>query len=282
MNAISPTDALAHSRNPGIRIRLERRVPDLTPAELQQLRNLLVRHGVLCLVEQPVTPGELRAVAARWGEVIELPPGLALSNPEPGFPSITRVGNLRPDGSIIPSMRFAEYWHHDGDFWSPGRNAIVNFLSSVRVPQVGGNTGLLDGCAAYESLPASDRESLSGAYIWVRASEISDFKSATPEELPPDVRHPVCLPHPVSGRIALYLPDSSSGIQRADGTLWGQVQSLIDASVTRVGIHEHRWSEGDLVLMDNLQVLHRGMGGYGDHPRLLYRCQARLSVPPAP
>ncbi len=35
---------------------------------------------------------------------------------------------------------------------------------------------------------------------------------------------------------------------------------------------------GDLVLMDNLQVMHRGMGGYGDHPRLLYRCQARVPV----
>lgn len=38
------------------------------------------------------------------------------------------------------------------------------------------------------------------------------------------------------------------------------------------------WSPGDLVLMDNLQVMHRGMGGYGDHPRLLYRCQARVPV----
>jgi hypothetical protein len=56
-----------------------------------------------------------------------LPGGLALSNQEPDLPSITRVGNIRPDGSTIPSGRFAEYWHHDGDFWildSPMRSSI--------------------------------------------------------------------------------------------------------------------------------------------------------------
>jgi taurine dioxygenase len=54
------------------------------------------------------------------------------------------------------------------------------------------------------------------------------------------------------------------------------VDSLIESALRAQGIVEHVWSEGDLVIMDNLQVMHRGMGGYGDHPRLMYRCQARV------
>jgi taurine dioxygenase len=186
------------------------------------------------------------------------------------------LGQRRPDGSIIPSARFAEYWHHDGDFWAPGQNFIVNFLSSVRVPAVGGNTGFLDSRLAYEKLDLAQQAELAGAYICVRASEISDFKKAAPHEIPPDARHPVLRPHPLTGQIALYLPDSSTGIQKRDGQSWGTVESLIDASQQKLGIFEHVWSPGDLVIMDNLQVMHRGMGGYADHPRLLYRCQARV------
>lgn len=258
-----------------IRIQLERRISELMDQDIALLLQVLARHGVICLVGQPVSPKELQDFTSRWGEVVVLPGGLALSNPQPGFPSITRVGNIRPDNSIIPSIRFAEYWHHDGDFWAPGKNFIINFLSSVRVPAVGGNTGFLDTRLAYAKLDPAEKSDLEGAYICVRASEISDFKRAAAHEIPPDVRHPVLMPHPITGEIALYLPDSSTGIQKKDGRPWGTVESLIESSQKKLGIHEHVWAAGDLVIMDNVQVMHRGMGGYADHPRLLHRCQAR-------
>jgi taurine dioxygenase len=277
MNPCSPGASLHVSRRLGIRIQLSRRIPDLADQDIALLLQVLALHGVICIGGQFLRPHELQDFASRWGEVVILPAALALANQEPGLPSITRVGNIRPDGSIIPSVRFAEYWHHDGDFWPPERHFIINFLSSVRVPTEGGNTGFLDSRLAYGKLDLSQRAELDGAYIWVRPSEISDFKCAAPHELPPDVRHPVLLPHPITGDIALYLPDSSTGIQTKDGQLWGTVQSLIDSSQQKVRIFEHVWTEGDLVIMDNLQVMHRCMGGYGDQKRLLYRCQARIS-----
>jgi taurine dioxygenase len=232
---------------------------------------------VLCIVRQPpIAPRQLHDFCRRWGEVVELPAGLALANQEPGLPSITRVGNIRPDGSIIPGVRFAEYWHHDGDFWQPGRNFIVNFLSAVRISPVGGRTGFLDSRLGYEMLSDSERADLADAHIWVRASEISDFKKAAPHELPPDARHPVCLPHPITKQIALYLPDSSTGIQKMDGQFLTTVESVIESFQEKVGLYEHAWADGDMLIIDNLQVMHRSMGGYGNHPRLLYRCQARV------
>jgi taurine dioxygenase len=238
----------------------------------------MVYHGLICFVGQPVQPQELDDFTSRWGEVIELTGGLTNENQEPGVPSITRVGNIRPDGSIIHDVHFAEYWHHDGDFWAPGKNFLVNFLSGAVIPSVGGQTGFLDTRRAYEILGDAQRKELEGASICVRASEISDFQNATPDELPPDAEHPVLFPHPVSQQIALYLPDSSTGIRSRDGALIGSPGDLIDPLMTDLGIYEHVWEVDDLLITDNLQVMHRSMGGYGDEPRLLYRCQARLSV----
>ena len=277
----TPQNAFDQQRQLCIRLQLDRDIRDLAHEDIRLLLDLLAHHGVLCLVGQPtIEPRQLHDFASKWGEVIELTSGLALTNQEPGVPSITRVGNIRPDGSIIAGVRFAEYWHHDGDFWAPGKNFIVNFLSSVQVPSTGGQTGFLDSRLAYDTLEDSQRTALADAYICVRASDISDFKKAEPQELPPNVRHPVLFPHPLTKQIALYLPDSSTGIQTRDGRSLGPVSNLVDSLQMKLGIIEHSWVEGDLLITDNLQVMHRSMGGYGDNPRLLYRCQARMAAGP--
>ena len=272
-----PKDALHEPRQLGIRLKLDRTIVDLSVQEVRELLDLLARHGVLCIVDQPpIRPGQLRDFVSRWGEVIELPPGLSHANQEPGLSSITRVGNMRPDGSIIPNVHFGEYWHHDGDFWPPGKNFIVNFLSCARVPPVGGNTGFLDSRLAYQKLSDQQKTELAGAHICVRASDISDFKRASRSELPPDVEHPVVLAHPLTSELALYLPDSSTGIQKRNGQSLGSVQDLLTPLLRLLTPLEHAWEEGELLIIDNLQTMHRSMGGYGDHSRLLYRCQARI------
>jgi taurine dioxygenase len=273
----SPQEALHLDRQLGIRVRLDQSILNLKEEDIAVLFDVLVRHGVFCLVDQPpIAPSQLHDIVARWGDIIELPPGLALANQEPRFPSITRVGNIRPDGSIIPDVTFAEYWHHDGDFWPPGQNFVVSFLSTVKVPSTGGRTGYLDTQLAFQLLEASLRDELAGAYICVRASEIPDFKHASPEEIPPDVQHPVLLSHPAMDQTVLYLPDSTSGIQKKNGEFLMTVENLVEALKSKLPVFEHAWSEGDLLITDNLQVMHRSMGGYGNHPRLLYRCQARI------
>ena len=270
--------ALEAPRQIGIRVTLGQPLIDLDETDLARIKSLLALHGAICLENQPLEPTELHDFVEKWGEVIKLTGGLTNKNQEPGLPSITRVGNIRTDGSIIPGVNFSEYWHHDGDFWAPGENFIINFLNSVVVPPVGGRTGFIDTLRAYALLTDLQKSELEGAWICVRGSEISDFKNAAVHELPADAEHPLLFPHPQTGKIVLYVPDSSTGIQSADGQLISTSQSLIDSLILQAGIYEHEWQQGDLVITDNLQAMHRSMGGYGDNPRLLYRCQARIPM----
>lgn len=105
--------------------------------------------------------------------------------------------------------------------------------------------------------------------------DIDDFKKASPDEVPPPARHPVLFPHPLTQQLALYLPDSSTGTQKANRDYSGEVRALGDRIRQRVSALEHVWAVGDLLIVDNLQAMHRPIGGYGDYPRLLYRCQVR-------
>ena len=276
MTHFTPQQALHQPRQLGIRIRLGPAATTPPNGELDTLQTLLNRHGVICLAEQRLSPRELQAFASSWGEIIRLPAGLAFSNQEPGLPAIARVGNVRADGSIIPGARYGEYWHHDGDFWPPGEHFVINFLLGVHIPEAGGNTGFWDARLAYERLSDELREALDGASIVVKASDISDFRDAKAIDLPPDARHAVFQVHPIDGTVALYLPDAPDGIQARTGEPFGAVADLLAALQRRQGIYEHCWREGDLLIIDNLQVMHRSMGRFGDHPRLLHRCQCRV------
>ena len=270
-------DSLQQPRQIAIKFDIKKSITDLDEVELNLLKENLIHHGIICLSNQRIQPIDLRNFTQKWGEVLILPEGLAFNNQEPNLPEIARVGNVKPDGSIVPSSTLAEYWHHDGDFWQFGENHILNFLYGVSIPKQGGQTGFLDTRKAYQDLSEQEKTELQGSYVVVHSSDISDFNDSKEEEKPKDATQPVCFPHPISKQIALYLPESNTGIQKGDKIL-GYSKDFIDAIVEKQGILAYVWTAGDLLIWDNLQVMHRSMGGYFDEPRLLFRCQARVKL----
>ncbi|MCD6020211.1 MAG: taurine catabolism dioxygenase, TauD/TfdA family protein [Bacteroidetes bacterium] len=268
-------NVLSQARQIAIKINVERSISDLNAEELNLLKSNLMHHGIICITNQDITPVELKNFVERWGEVLKLPAGLAFNNQEPGLPEIARVGNVKPDGSLVQNSTLAEYWHHDGDFWQYGENHIINFLHGVQIPKQGGKTGFLDTRKAYNDLPHSEREKLADSYTIVHSSDIDDFKDVIESERPKDARHPVCLPNPFTKELALYLPESHTGIEK-DGGVIGTSVDYIERIQAEQGIFEHAWTPGDILIWDNLQVMHRSMGGYFNEPRLLFRCQAKL------
>lgn len=243
--------------------------------DFQRLRQAIPEHGVVVLKNQSLDVAQLVALTRRFGEPVVLPEGLRFNNIEQQHPEVARVSNILPDGTLLPGHRAAEYWHNDGDFWQPGRNYIFNLLHSKIVPQVGGQTGFVDLRAAYEQLPTDLKTELDDKHVLVCCDDIPDFKDALPEERQPDALHAVKHTHIETQRTGLYFGHAQAQLHSVPIETSKRIMAALVAAIEQPELqYVHEWEPGDLLIWDNTSVMHRGMGGYHDYPRLLYRTQA--------
>ena len=248
--------------------------------EFHRVREAIPRHGVVLLKKQSFDLDQLVAITKRFGEPVHLPEGLRFNNTYDSYPEIARVSNVLPDGTLLRNHKAAEYWHSDGDFWQPGRNYLFNLLYAEVVPPVGGGTGFVDLRDAYHSLSQKTQNEIEDLSVLVRCDDIPDFKDAAPEERQPDARHRIKHIHVETGAVGLYIGHTKATIDgiapsESNRIISTLVQAIEDTTLQYV----HQWEPGDLLIWDNTSVMHRSMGGYLDHPRVLYRTQAFISNP---
>lgn len=84
--------------------------------------------------------------------------------------------------------------------------------------------------------------------------------------------HPVVRVHPETGERGLFIGDFAHqivGLSTGDSR---DILRMLQSHVTRPeNVMSHRWSEGELVLMDNRITQHYASDDYGDLPRELHR-----------
>ena len=107
---------------------------------------------------------------------------------------------------------------------------------------------------------------------------LNQEKEVTPEQRakrPPSV-HPVFLTHPITGKKVLYCnPGYAVRINELDEAESDRVlEMLFEHQLQDRFLHTHTWSEGDLLIWDNIGTLHNAIPDYGpDEHRLMKRCQ---------
>ena len=110
---------------------------------------------------------------------------------------------------------------------------------------------------------------------------VSDFATAPPEDIAPFGMphvHNAIQTHPISGETCLYLPLNPEGLwDTRDQAHWASSRTVWERLEASGWAYDHEWREGDVLLWDNLQVLHRAGGGFGDRPRLLLRTQTMFA-----
>ena len=112
-----------------------------------------------------------------------------------------------------------------------------------------------DTYVAAEALPRAARADLEHRQVIY-----FDPRRPSPAELPRscDAMHPVLLPHPHTGRRALYVNDFAdriAGMDRAESdAVLARLRAHLDAEAPT---YTHRWRTGDLVLWDNVGLQHR-------------------------
>ncbi|MFC4951053.1 TauD/TfdA dioxygenase family protein [Pseudonocardia sp. GCM10023141] len=251
--------------------------PTLSPA----LAEALHRHRLLVFPRQHLNHADLLVASANFGAVdTDVDRRYAVG----GFPGITTVSNIVEGGTpagIYDGDDEVE-WHADNSF--KPRLTRATLLYSVITPELGGQTRFADSTRAYTDLPAELKERIEGlraihsiqrlAALQTQASGGQSSAAAGSLASRPEVEHPLVQTHPVTGARSILL--GSMVIRGIVGLAEKDTNRLLDDLLERVTstpyVYTHRWSQGDLVVWDNLAILHTASPcDSSRHHRLLYR-----------
>jgi len=258
----------------------------LDDGQFRAVIDAIAAHGVLCFPAQRLTSQQLFEFSSRFGTP-EINVGGMYQ--EPGLPQVMVLSNIVRDGKPIGIGDAGQDWHTDMSY--SGTVAFANVLYALEVPHRDGRplgeTRFSDMAAAYDTLPEDVRAKIEGRTathdfekFWemMRREKNSPRPplSAAQRAAKPPVSHPLVLRHPLSGRRTLYANPGYAmfvdGMDRAESD--ALLAFLFEHQVQERFVHVHRWTQGDLLMWDNLRTIHKAIGDYGPtEPRLIKRCQ---------
>ena len=258
---------------------------------------------------KPLPPAASEAIEAAWRErLVVVFRGQNLSDPQliafsknfgeldpPGpnpygesfnkqHPEINIISNVIEQGRPIGSLGDGEaVWHADMTYVQVPPKAAVLHALEVPPPEAGGNTYFANMFAAYEALPAELKQAAAGKIAVHDASRNSAGELRKGYQPVTDVRetvgahHPLIRTEPKSGRKALFLGRRPNayvlGLELAES------EALLDAlwrhaTQPRFAMC-HRWRLGDVLMWNNLAVLHRRDPFDPTTRRVMHRSQIR-------
>jgi len=236
----------------------------LSRSDVEAIEGVWRERLVVVFHDQSLSDPELIAFSKNFGELD--PPG---PNPygQPflkDHPELNVISNVVESGKPIGNLGDGEaVWHADMTYVDVPPKAAL--LHSLEIPPTGGNTYFANMFAAYASLPADLKQATEGKIAVHDASTNSagllrkGYKEVTDVRQTVGARHPLVRVEPKSGRKALFLgrrpnayvvgldvPDSEALLD----ALWAH------ATQPRFAMC-HEWKAGDLLMWNNLSVLHR-------------------------
>jgi taurine dioxygenase len=239
-------------------------------------RLVVVFHG------QKLSDPQLIAFSRNFGELD--PPG---PNPygEPfnkQHPELNVISNVVENGKPIGNLGDGEaVWHADMTYVEVPPKAAM--LHSLEVPPEGGNTYFANMFAAYETLPADLKQAAAGKIAVHDASTNSagmlrkGYKKVTDVRDVVGAHHPLVRTDPKTGRKALFLG------RRPNAYVLGldvpESEALLDALWAHATQPRfamcHEWKVGDLLMWNNLSVLHRRDPFDPKSRRVMHRSQIK-------
>jgi taurine dioxygenase len=239
---------------------------------------------VVLFHEQKLSDPELIAFSQNFGELD--PPG---PNPygEPfnkQHPELNVISNVVENGKPIGNLGDGEaVWHADMTYVDVPPKAAL--LYSLEVPAAGGNTYFANMFAAYAAMPAELKRAADGKIAVHDASTNSagflrkGYKQVTDVRETVGAHHPLVRTDPATGRKALFLGRRPNayvlGLSVADSNalldaLWAH------ATQPRFAMC-HEWQVGDVLMWNNLSVLHRRDPFDPKARRVMHRSQIKGS-----
>lgn len=243
----------------------------------------LYQHLGLVIRGQSLSDAQLIEFTRIFGELELAPPNKSGEPWIKGFPELSCISNIKRDGNPIGSLGNGEaIWHTDMSFME--QPPAVSILYSLRVPEKGGSTHLLNMYKAYETLTEELRRQVEGRVAlhdatYSSAGEVrkkfAAYAGNTDSARAPGARHPLVRVHPATGRKALYLGRRSGAsciVGETDTALW---DALWEHCCNDSLEYAHSWQVGDLLIWDNRVTMHYREPFDDSESRLMHRTQTK-------
>jgi taurine dioxygenase len=241
-------------------------------------RLVIVFHG------SKLTDAQLIAFSKNFGD-LDLPGPNPYGEPfNKAHPELSVVSNVVENGKPIGNLGDGEAaWHADMTYADVPPKATLLHALEVPPPEAGGNTYFANMFAAYDALPPDLKEAAAGKVAVHDASRNSagilrkGYAEVTDVRNTVGARHPLIRTNPRNGCRALFLgrrhnayvvglpvPDSDALLD----ALWAHATQLRFAMC-------HVWQIGDVLMWNNLSVLHRRDPFDESARRIMHRTQIK-------
>jgi taurine dioxygenase len=242
----------------------------ITPDVGSLLQDAWHEHVLLLFRDQTLSDNDLKASTGWLGAMSEIT--MPTDRRGDDDLSIALVSNILDEaGQPIGALGDGEMWFHHDNSFTPAPDKAT-FLYAVELPSQGGNT-LFGNCyRAYEALPDTLRQQISGR----RVLQVYDYTVREKPELSdlgnvPHCWQPAVVQHPVTGRCALYVDRLMSAA--IEGLPADESDALLDQLFPHMehADYEHVWRLGDYVIWDNRCSVHARTDFPANERRLLKR-----------
>lgn len=255
-------------------------------ADFREILRALGEYGVLCFPRQRLETEAFAGLGRMFGD-LEI--NVANQFHEPGFPEVMVLSNMTREGKPIGLGDAGQGWHTDMSYSKD--IALANLLHAIKVPMREGrplgDTQFRNMRAAYEDLPAAIKRRLEGrtathdfAKFWdmMRARPGSKRAPLTAEQRAkkPPVSQPILRTHPITNRTILYCnPGYATRIDEMPETESAELLDfLFEHQAQDKFLYAHAWTEGDVLMWDNIGTVHNAVADYrADEPRYMRRVQ---------
>lgn len=217
------------------------------------IRQKLTEYGLLLLRDVSLDDHGLADLARAVGDG-RLGSSVRSRTHSRSVPEVSNLTNLRdPDGEPLGhGANDTDFWHSDQEFRT--RPATLAMLYCLIPPSESGETTFASTDVRNSGVPAEDVDVLRNARSCRRPAPADDHDLA-PQVV---VSHSVVLRHPRSSRETLYISEHAFDLTLANDTATRPSIAGLLSSITRPGNrYKHVWRQGDLLVFDNTQLIHR-------------------------
>jgi taurine dioxygenase len=264
-----------------------------------EVRTVLSRafdeRGLLIFEDVDPTPRMQVAISTVFGPLKDHPSN---ATPRAGGDDLLGVIEIRHrpnEGGVVEvdGRRMSQWlpWHFDHCYTDQLNRAGV--LRAVEIPPDGGMTGFVDGIALYDAIPAEVRDRIEGEQViyamdvvlgnlrYGRPDDFVEIQSSPQAagvmaefEHRPRAIHPAVWTRPSGEKVLHVSPWMAKGIEgrddaAADALLTEVCDEIVEAA--RGLSYFHRWTPTDMVIWDNLRVLHSVSGSEPEDGRCMHR-----------